>query len=268
MKITATRFWMSFLCFAMLCFSPLAATADGVVIERGIDIWHTPADASTRADFRMDPIPAGFFCRDSRPFQGSLVFQGAPVETQPADALAGADTVIHRLDDVAFDGPGARETRIQVAALSLVSMLPVETRCGQFNVRATLAGEQPVTHMQIAYDGIQGGTYAAPLDLVVRLVFTPVGDNGLEPRQLVQKIALNPAPDSRWTHASGRRGFDGHILVDTDGDHRPETLLPGPTGDFYPGDANARNSRFPGPCFGIITCHANSGHDHCVCNPY
>ena len=246
-------------CLAAFALALLAlpTLASDLVIDSGIDVWWTPADHSTRADFQGDPIPAGFFCRDSRPFHGSITFAGAPIATEPPNILQGADTVIHRLDDVAFDGAGIGETRVQVAALHLVSMAPVETRCGLFDVRATLVGEQPVTTMQIDYDGLQGGAYAAPLSLITRLTFTPVGEARGLARQIVKRIELDAAPDSVWTREiPGRtRNAAGFVAVDTVGDGRPDTLLPGTTSTFFADGGPSRRT--------LLTCHSGGGHQHC-----
>ena len=125
LKHTALRVVTSLLFLALLGLGTLPATANDVVIGSGVDVWWTPATGSTRADFQADPIPAGFFCRDSRPFQGSIVFRGAPIATEPAGAFGAIDTGIHRLDEISFTGAGVAETRVQVAALSLVSMFPI-----------------------------------------------------------------------------------------------------------------------------------------------
>ena len=243
------------LCLLLVTLLALPAAGE-VLIERGIDIWWTPADGSTRADFRIDPIPAGFFCADSRPFQGSILFGGAPVATSPEGILGGADTVVQRLDDVTFSGAGVATTRVQMAALSLVGLMPVETRCGSFEVKASLTGEQPTTRMEITYDGEQGGRYAAPLDLVVRLTFTPVGDNPAGILQLDRRIQLNPADNSTWTRSLPGRSPSGNLMVDTNGDSRPDTLLPGTSAGFAPGVVGPDGR-------GYIVCHDGEGHEHC-----
>ena len=277
MKINTLRVAIPLLFLALLGLFTLTATANDVVISSGVDVWWTPADGSTRADFQANPIPAGFFCRNSRPFQGSIAFRGAPIATEPAGAFGAVDTVIHRLDEISFDGAGVAETRIQVAALSLVSMHPIETRCGQFDVQATLTGKQPITRMQVTYDGAQGGAYSAPLDLVVRLTFTPVSGNAAGSRQLVKRVALDPAPDSRWFYESSRRGALGYVLVDTDGDSKPETLLPGTTPGFShnrsgfsaqnPAEKIGQNRTLETQCGPdeVEVCHAGNGHQHCYC---
>jgi hypothetical protein len=50
-------------CLFLLGLSPLAADS---TIQRGIDIFTTVGDGRTSYDFAENPIPAGFFCQDSR----------------------------------------------------------------------------------------------------------------------------------------------------------------------------------------------------------
>ncbi len=254
------------LCLATLLALSLAALPMGatpLVIESGIDVWWTPADGSTRTDFHPDPIPAGFFCRGSEPYLGTIAFQGAPVASEPEGVLAGADTVIHRLDDAVFEGAGTAEVRVQVAALELTSISPVSTRCGDFDVRATLSGEQPVTTMRITYDGERGGSHLAPLALNVRLTFTPVEGARQAPLELIRKVELGIPAEGRWvSEIPGRvRSAAGFVTVDSDGDGRAETLVPGTSSNFYFDALSVQGNKV----IGCTVCHSNftGGHQHC-----
>lgn len=82
----------------LLALSLLAADP---VIQRGIDVFTTPADGKTYYDFARAPIPAGFFCKSSRAFAGRLAFKGLPLAMETPGQLWGGDTVIERLDDAA-----------------------------------------------------------------------------------------------------------------------------------------------------------------------
>jgi hypothetical protein len=254
------------LCLATLLALTLVAlplAANSISIESGIDVWWTPADGSTRADFQSDPIPADFFCRGAEPFEGTINFRGVPVATDPEGILAGADTVIYRLDDANFDGKGTDAVRVQVAALELASVHPIVTRCGDFDVRASLAGEQPVTNMQITYDGENGGSYVTPLALNVRLSFTPTEGARRAPLVLTHKVELDIPGEKPWvSQIPGRsRAAAGFVTVDTDGDGSPDTLLPGTTSNFY-FDAQTQG-KYLGGC---TTCHSGGGHQHCFYN--
>lgn len=250
---------ISWIALAALVLLALPAAAAEIHIQSGIDVWWTPADGATRADFQQQPIPAGFFCDGSAPYYGTIAFQGAPVVTSPEGILAGADTVIHRLDDVVLGDSGVGSTRVQVAALELRSISPVVTRCGTFNVSASLAGEQPITKMEITRKGEEGGSFAAPLSLNVRLTFTSANQRDSVERTLVQQVDLDAAPNSRWLSSidDRTRGAAGYVTVDSDGDGQPETRLPGTSATFF-ADPTLDISRAGG-----YVCHTGNGHQHC-----
>ena len=85
--------------FAILLAMPVLA-ADRA-ITNGIDLWRTPGDGTTFADFSKQSIPAGFFCNKSEAFTGKIVFHGVPVATgQPG-------TLQIRLADAATKGERA-----------------------------------------------------------------------------------------------------------------------------------------------------------------
>lgn len=202
--------------------SPAFAGED--TLRKGVDVWMTVAGFA-KTSFDKEPIPAGFFCEGSKPFTGTVTFQGAPLAAEPASSLGTIDTVVRRLDDAVFDGKGEAKTRIQLMALSLVSTKPVETSCGAYDVAVSLAGEQPTTTMSIVRTEALGGTYSAPLALNVKVTFTPVsGDKGAR-RELTRRVDLGPANHSVWTYVQAPR-YEGNVRVDTNGDGRPETVLP------------------------------------------
>jgi hypothetical protein len=235
------------------------AFAGNGAITNGIDLWGTPGDGGTFVDFARQPLPAGFFCASSAPFTGRVVFAGVPVKTKPAGALGGADTVIQRLDDAvftkgaafrpfalrgtdgtvrkvrpaAFRGQEVATTRIQVRAISFASVAPVKTGCGAYDVKASLAGDQPVTEMVIVRDRADGGRFFAPLSLNVRLTFTPVG--GGVPVEMVRTIEFPAKALSVWTEIPrGRAAFNGFVGIDSDADGGVDMMLPG-TSNFAAG---------------------------------
>jgi hypothetical protein len=211
------------LVLAWLAGSP--ALADEVV-KKGVDVWTTVAGFA-QTSFAKDPIPAGFFCAGSQPFTGKIVMQGAPLAMNPAHAdLGPVDTVVSRLDDARFDEKGEATTRIQLLALSLKSIKPVETSCGLYDVTAGLDGEQPTTTMRILRTAPDGGRYEAPLALNVKLVFTPVDGDAKGRRELTRHIALGPGNASVWTLAKKPR-YDGPIWIDTDGNGKPDLQVRG-----------------------------------------
>jgi hypothetical protein len=237
------------------------------MIERGIDTFSTPADGRTGYDFARSPIPAGFFCKGSKPFTGRIAFKGLPLTTAVPGQLGVADTVVERLDDAVFDAQGTAVTRIQFRALSLVSISPVKTACGSFHAYVSLGGKQRVTTMRIhqMHEGggtLVGGTFVAPLAADVRLTFIPV-----KPAvgKGARKLELNgsftfPAISIPWRLADGARSQDA-VVVDTNGDLTPDTRLPG-TSNFAPGLSPAKIQL--GSCCSEYVCHTDgTGKMHC-----
>jgi hypothetical protein len=218
---------------ALIAGSP-AFGAD--TIHKGVDLWMTVAGFA-QTSFADQPIPAGFFCEGSQAFTGKVKFKGAPLAVAPAGSLGSIDTVVSRLDDAAFDAKGEATTRIQLMALSLVSTQPIETSCGKFNVAVSLAGEQPKTLMHILKTDAFGGTYTAPLALNVKAVFTPVNGNLSGRREVTRRIELGPGSNSVWAYVNLPRYKQG-VRVDTNGDGRPDTVLPA-SSNFLAGVSSA-----------------------------
>jgi hypothetical protein len=256
--------------FALALASP--ALAGDNVIHKGVDVWMTVAGFA-KTSFKEEPIPAGFFCPDSKPFTGEVVFKGDPLAVRPANRLGAIDTVVRRLDDAAFNDKGEATTRIQLMALSLVSTKPIETSCGAYDVAVSLAGEQPTTTMRIVRTEALGGTYTAPLALNVKAVFTPVnGDNKSGRRELTRRIDLGPGTHSVWTYVTTPQ-YKGRVRIDTNGDGRPDTALPAAS-NFLAGVAPAV---FKGPVAKPMTVQSTGGvscptplcpYYSCHCTPW
>jgi hypothetical protein len=139
-------------------------------------------------------------------------------------SLGGMDTAVRRLDDAVFNDKGEATTRIQLLALSLASVKPIETSCGQYDVKVSLIGEQPVTTMKIFRTEALGGTYSAPLALNVKAVFTPVDGDRNGRREVTRRIELGPGSRSVWAYVQAPQ-YPADVKIDTDGDGRPDTLL-------------------------------------------
>jgi hypothetical protein len=209
------------LILALIGGSPLFA---GEVVHKGVDLWMTVAGFA-QTSFANEPLPAGFFCETSQPFTGKVRFKGAPLAVEPAGSLGSIDTVVRRLDDASFNAKGEATTRIQLMALSLVSAKPIETSCGKYDVAVNLIGKQPVTTMKIFQTEAAGGTYTAPLALNVKAVFTPVNGDQSGRREVTRRIDLGPGTNSVWAYINLPRYKQG-VRVDTNGDGRPDTVLP------------------------------------------
>lgn len=214
---------------AAVCFTvAVPAFAADRVIRGGIDIWATRPDGTTHYDFADNAIPAGFFCANSKPFTGVVYLKGSPIATGTPGALGNADTIVERLDDAVFSKSGVATTRVQMRALSLVSIEPVKTSCGLFNVKISLDGDQPTTTMRIIRETRDGGSYIAPLAFNARIEFTPVEGRSIRPRVLRKSIQFMAKPNATWTsRPAGLVTHEGFVKVDTDGDGAPDSFLEG-----------------------------------------
>jgi len=255
----------------LLASLPLSAAT---VIHRGVDIFTTADDGKSFNDFSYSPIPAGFFCKDSKAFTGKVKLKGLPLTTDPPGRLAGADTVIERLDEAAFDGQGIATTHIRFRALSLVSSAPIKTACGDFHLYVSLSPRQRVTTMTIFRTQENGGDFTAPLAVDARLTFIPVKphqNKAARKLELTQSITF-PASPAPWSLAADTPAKRTSIVtVDTDGDLIADTVLPGPS-NF---SAGQRPGRFLlekaincSCCPGEAYCHSDGYQaGHCTILP-
>jgi hypothetical protein len=250
----------------LLGLSPLSAAP---VITRGIDVFTTPADGRTFSDFSQHPIPAGFFCKNSKAFAGKVAYKGLPLATNPPGALSGADTIIERLDDAAFDDKGTAATRIQFRALSLVSIAPLKTACGAFHAYVTLVGKQRITTMNIIRTQENGGDFIAPLAVDARVTFIPVkprANKAARKLELTRRFTF-PATTVPWSLVPVQAKRSNPLAVDTNGDLAPDTVF-SDTSNFLAGQSpnllktlySTRCSCCPGETY----CHADGGDDHCT----
>ena len=252
----------------VLVAAAVPLSAADPVIQRGIDTFTTTANGNTFFDFAKNPVPADFFCAGSAVFAERVVFRGLPLETQ--GNLHGADTVIERLDDAVFDGHHTAVTRLQVRALSLVSVAPIKTRCGAFHVYVTLGGKQRITTMKISRTQEGGGTFVAPLAINARVSFVPVKAEKIVRKREVEGSFTFPAAPISWSLSAGKLTKRvGAVVVDTDGDLVPDTLFAG-TSNFFPGwSPDGVAPKLAQQCYYVCepaTCHADpaTGEQHCT----
>jgi hypothetical protein len=263
----------------VLLASPL--TAAETVIHRGIDTFTTTANGTTFYDFAQNPIPAGFFCKSSAAFTGRVTLKGLPLETGAPGQLHGADTVIERLDDATFDASGTAVTRLQFRALSLVSISPIKTACGSYHVYVTLNGKQRVTTMRINRTQEGGGDFVAPLAVNAKMTFIPVkAPQGKSARKLELMGSFTfPARPTPWSTTGGAssKRLGGSVLVDTNGDLKPDTVLAG-SSNFWPGWSPNGLDRMTKGCmqcepYDCSHIDPTTGKQHCTgpvyaCYPY
>lgn len=252
--------------FVLAALAPLSAAP---TIQRGVDTFTTPADGNTFYDFARQPIPAGFFCQKSEPFTGRVALKGLPLATSGAQQLHGADTVIERLGDATFDSRGRATTQIRFKALSLVSISPIETACGPFHVYVSLAGRQRQTVMRLARTNEKSGTFEAPLAVNARMLFVPVERQAVDKgRKLELRGSFNfPATPLPWQLTSqARPERSASLLVDTDGDQRPDSVIVKTPGFSAVGAMPSVFEKIRSDCYNCQSCHTDpaSAKQHCT----
>jgi hypothetical protein len=245
--------------FMIVAFAVLLAVptfAADRVIANGIDLWVTPGDGTTFADFSIETIPAGFFCNRSEPFTGRIALKGVPIAS--GGAVGVADTIIQRLDNAAFNKRGVATTRIQMRAMQFESVAPFKTACGLFKIRVTLDGEQPLTTMRIVRDNEKGGRFFAPIAVNVKLAFEPVGRVATEALEIRKSLRFPPAPNAQWSINSDpvKPALTGFVKVDTDSDGVLDTFLPG-ISNFAAGRSASRQKYY------TAACHTADEGQHC-----
>lgn len=152
-------------------------------IEPGVDLFTTPNNGATQIDFRLTPLPLGFFGPGSEPFTNRVCFQGSPFLPLPDGASTPADTVIRRRDRAILPPGGSDVVPIELVGLSLVSCHPItvtrEGRTEPWEVRvhpSPLAPQQPGQMTLHAASNGYGGTFNATLPVRPRLIFTRLDD--------------------------------------------------------------------------------------------
>lgn len=248
------------LAIALALIALPSAAADNV-IYKGIDVFRTPSDGTSFMDFSQQPIPAGFFCAGSKPFTAKVYWKGVPVATGLPGELKQTDTIVQRLDDAVFNEDGVARTRIQIRALQLESLKPIETSCGSYIVRVMLDGPQPVTSMRIVRLNQYGGRFTAYLSIRTKFVFTPVSAIGKQLELPAHEIRFPPNPRFGWAFRPKMKNAmerNGTILVDTNFDSLADTFLPG-TSNFAAG-WSSNTQELPPECHDLH----DIGHTHCI----
>ncbi len=151
----------------------LAALPASAQINPGKDFWTTPANGQTVFTFPAGDVEALCGAVPSNTWNHSVAFQGVPLGTSSQPPY---DTVVSRLDKVAFNSDGVGTTRIQVSGLSFVSINPQSTPCGVLTWKVGLAGAQGITTMVLHRTAANAGTFNATLSIKAELqAFDPTG---------------------------------------------------------------------------------------------
>jgi hypothetical protein len=170
------------LALALVLTSP--ATAD---VPPGFDLFETDPETTVFSFRKEHRIGPGFFehvGRESSAFEGDVHFGGVPLKTFRED-IGDADTVIGRERGAVLRPPfPARndDRPINLAALSLQSMAPIQVRVGSttqlWDIRVDLS--PPIGRsrgeMDIVQQSTQGGVFHSSLEFIPRFTFTRLSD--------------------------------------------------------------------------------------------
>lgn len=128
-------------------------------------------------------IPAGFFAPDSEMFEGAAHFGGEPLVRFQGQDVGNADTVVERTADAAPgpDGAPGQPAPVELRALSLVSITPIEVQTGSgpqlWDVRVGLSPSRPSTGtFTLTQTQADGGTFDSQLTVYPVFTFTRLSD--------------------------------------------------------------------------------------------
>ncbi len=115
------------------------------------------------------------------------------------------------------------------------SLAPVKTSCGSYNVKVSLAGEQPITEMLIIRTRDEGGFFLSPIHVVVKMSFLPENAAG-EVVEIERELKFAPSGKALWNNQPGSGGIQqkSTVYVDSNGDGETDLWVPG-TSNFAAG---------------------------------
>jgi hypothetical protein len=170
------------LALATLTVLATAASADAQLAPQ-FSLFQTDPSQNVFRFAGSSAIPAGFFTPDSQTFEGAANFGGDPLVTFQGQDVGNADTVVERTADAAPgpDGSPGQPAPIELKALSLVSVTPIEVQTGSgpqlWDVRATLSPSRPSTgSVTLTQTQPKGGTFDSQLTVYPVFTFTRLSD--------------------------------------------------------------------------------------------
>lgn len=216
------------------------------------------------AETQASPIGPGFdfFITDGAfsPFPGNsfvdLVALGAPLGSPDALPVAvigetpkvsglpvpmppglRVDTIIERAAGISTLNQGDEATiPIELVALSLVSVDPVDIGGVLFDLSITDGAFTPTGSMTVRHELADGGTWSAVFDLMATGILQPVGNPTSGPTPISFDVEATIMGAGDWTH-------------------RAYPTIPNlPAGDFYPIGLSTWSASCPIPPGGEVTC--------------
>ncbi|MCP4659370.1 MAG: hypothetical protein GY856_28500 [bacterium] len=204
----------------ILCALPISAQD----VAAGLDLFES--QEGTRAEFRDDPLPQGFFPGCDEKFAGEIPLVGRPiVADQP---LGTTDSILHRLDDVQG---GNGKSALVIEALCMQNTAWTDPCGGEWDVWVRLDKDQEVTELNMWSDGSKGGGFDTVVSVRVAISFSqgdkvlgPVGDS-------VELVTENAA----WNYdvAPGGVVAKGPLKIDADCDGVIDTALSVGSSNFH-----------------------------------
>lgn len=217
-------------CLSLIVLLPLGAVAQTVVgtavpapapvdVTAGDDAWNTTFDRGTSLDYRLNPLPAGFFGPGSNPFSQQVFLFGIPIANS-AGLGWHTDTLVRRLANTGLLAVGSCATiPIDFQALHLQSLPFTVTYTSGATERWMIVGglstaaAQPIGSMTMCRTCGDGGTFSArlPALFVLRYVRT----SPLPQIQFTMDCGLGQCPaalfqtsSAQWALAGGPSGFN------------------------------------------------------------
>jgi hypothetical protein len=120
--------------------------------------------------------------------------------------------------------------------------------------------------MRIVRQNEDGGYFISNLAVNAKLSFVPVSGKARERLEINQRIRFNPSRTAWTTRSNNNKSIErrGFMLVDTDGDLRPDTYVPG-TSNFAAGWRRVQDKRdlyYDQPIMFDDAWHQDPTHEH------
>lgn len=149
----------------------------------GFDFFVTDSQ-KTSFGFQDDTaLPAGFFDKDSARFEGRVVLQGSPLKKFRGRPVGKTDTILERksMPKLGPPYPSRGTTELEVVALSLKSMQPIQVQVGGkiqlWDLELQLSPNRPSSgKATIVQRGERGGSFSSDLTVFGLLKFIRRGD--------------------------------------------------------------------------------------------